>query len=145
MFQKFVLVIILVLSISVAHAAEVDAPLTGRDLEDATKMNDMYARHMYSSTCMERQKALYTPKTLTPAEIATRMGKFKESCDCMTDTILKKFAPNDLINYVGYLDGSFPPGVKTRPKLDPLIVQKYRDISALNREIRTRQQCGFKQ
>ncbi len=137
--------IALVSFLSGAHAADKQKPLTGRDLEDAKKMNDIYARHMYSSSCMERQKALYLPSTLTPAEIAERMAKYKESCDCLTDVILKTFTPNDLINYVTDMNGTFPPGLKVRPKPDPLIVKKYAGIEEINREIETRQKCGFKQ
>ena len=144
-FQKFVFIIVLFSFLSVAHAANNDKPLTGNDLKEATQMNDMYARHMFSSSCMERQKALYTPKTLSPAEIAARLEKCKESCDCLTDAILKKFTPNDLIGYIADMDGVFPPGVKVRPKPDPLVARKYGQIAAMNREIRTRQQCGFKQ
>lgn len=144
-FKQFVFIVALVSFLSVAHADDNNKPLTGRDLEDATKMNDIYARHMYSSTCMERQKSLYTPKTLSPAEIAARMEKYKESCDCMTNEILKKFTPNDVIGYVTQLDGVLPPNVKSRAKPDSVTAKKYFGISALNREIRTRQQCGFKQ
>lgn len=149
MLQRFVFMMILLSFVPVAQAASNDRQLpqqlTGSDLEQATKMNEIYARHMYSSTCMERQKALYTPRTLSPAELSARMVKYKESCDCLTDVILKKFTPNDVIDYVTDRDGVFPPGVKMRPNPEPVVAKKYAQIEAMNREIRTRKQCGFKQ
>ena len=145
MFKQFVFIVALVSFLSFAHADDNNKPLAGRELEDATKMNDIYARHMYSSTCMERQKALYTPKTLSSEEVAARMVKYKESCDCMTNEILKKFTPNDLIGYISQNEGALPPGAKTRKKPDEAVAKKYHEIFMLNREIKTRQQCGFKQ
>ncbi|MBL8641053.1 MAG: hypothetical protein JNL76_02950 [Alphaproteobacteria bacterium] len=145
MFLKFVFMIPLLLCLSVAQAAENNQALTGSDLKEAIEMNNIYARHMYSSTCMERQKALYMPRTLSQPEVAARILEYKKSCDCLTDVLLKTFTPDDLIKYVTDMDGVFPPGVRTRPKLDPVIAKKYGQISAMNREIRLRQQCGFKQ
>lgn len=144
MLNKFVLIMVMFSWISVAQAADQAQPLTGDNLKQATEMNHIYARHMYSSTCVEKRKAGYTPPTLTPEEQVKRMEEFKASCDCVADTILKQFTPNDLIGYVGDMDGTFPPGLKVRPKPEPLVAQKYGKISAMTREIKARHQCGFK-
>lgn len=149
MLHKFLFIVALITCFSLvslgANAASNNQPLTGSDLKEATEMNDLYARHMYSSTCVERQKALHVMSVLTADEQSKRVAGFKNTCDCITDAILKQVTPNDLINYVTDMDGTFPPGVKTRPKPDPVVVKKYAQIAAINREIRTRNQCGFKQ
>lgn len=146
MLNKFVLMMALGLLGSfsaVAYAADANQPLTGRDLKDATEMNDVYARHMYSSNCMETQKA-YMPNTLPQAEANALIAEYKKSCDCVTDAVLKTFTPNDMISYVTDRAGILPPGVKVRPKPDPNIVKKYAQMAAIDRDIKTRKQCGFK-
>lgn len=145
MFQKLLLILVLVCMSTAAMAADKPVQLKGKDLEEAQQMNDIYARHMYSSSCVDRQKAFYIPNALTDAEKAGRIAEFKKSCDCMTDTVLKSFQPNDVISYVGDMSGAFPPGVTKRPKLDPIIVKKYAKIAEINRDKENRQKCGFKQ
>lgn len=145
MFQKLLFILALVCVSTAAMAADKPVQLKGKDLEEAQQMNDIYARHMYSSSCVDRQKAFDTSDASTEAEKAGRMAEFKKSCDCMTDTVLKSFQPNDIISYVGDMNGAIPPGVTTRPKPDPIMVNKYLKIAEINRNKENREKCGLKQ
>jgi hypothetical protein len=149
-FQKFVFIFALISCLSVAHLAVAqatnnDKPLTGSDLKDATQMNDMYARHMYSSTCVEKVKAYDTTIAATPADDAKKMAQFKKSCDCLTDAMLKSFTPNDLIGYVSDMQGAIPPGAKARATPTQATIEKYGKIEVMNSQIEASRQCGFKQ
>lgn len=144
MLQKFVFIVALVSFLSVAHAANNNQPLTGSDLRQATEMNNVYARHMYSSTCIQIQKAHTPIGSDTVEQQAAKAVEFKNTCDCVTNAILEKVAPNDVINYVTYSNGELPPGVTENAKLPKQIDEKYAQIEAIEREIRTSNKCGFK-
>lgn len=84
-------------------------PLKGDDLETAQAMNDIYARHMLTSSCMERQKNYFIPYEISNEEKASRMASFKKGCDCITNTILETYSANDAIDYVTDAYGSVIP------------------------------------
>jgi len=140
---KFIFMLAFFSVISLAVAADKPKQLTGDDLKMATQMNDIYARHLYSSSCLDGQKYEYAPKTLTPAEKAQRVESYKKSCDCMTNIVLKTISPNDAIDYVSTTAGSMPLNAK-RAKPDANRVKKFAEIAAINRDKQNRQQCGFK-
>ncbi len=138
---------------SVGQAAEAPRQLSGADLEMAAKMNDAYARHMYSSACVDTQESYFIPpKTMPAADKARILQSFKTSCDCLTANVMKAAAPNDVINYVttvngGRKSGSTPDEGETRafPDLPQGSVeeQKMFKIIDVGRDPKIRKDCGF--
>ena len=131
----------LMFPVSAAQSAE---QLSASDMKMATEMNKVYAKHMYSSTCVDRQRMMFVPPILSAQEKASRMVSFQKSCDCLTDGLLNSFSPNDVIGFVTYFNGSVAPGTK-KAKPDQQTAQKNAQIMMYARDKETRQGCGFKQ
>ena len=153
---KFGFIVMGLMCLSGAIAAEAadkqtpkQKPLQGKELEQAVQLNDVYARHLYATSCVERQKAYFLPPILSPEERASRLASYKASCDCQTDHILKTVKPNGLIGYVTSMNGSQIPsdqlaGRKPR-ELDGQTKALYAKIMYVNKDKNVRKKCGFKQ
>ena len=151
-FRLILAVLICVMGSGGAKAADPDKPLAGADLEMAVKMNDVYARHMYSSVCIEHQKAYFLPRQLSVDDEAKKMQSFKDSCDCLTNRVLKESSPNDVIDYVTAMNGgkkSMPgtSGKKTKAFPDlpkgSQAEEKLMKIGQIGRDEKIRKDCGF--
>ncbi len=134
--------------VSTAQAAAISKPLTGRDLETAQAMNDIYARHMMTSSCIERQKVYFIPFGVTEQERKLRIESFAKSCECMTGAVLKTFTANDVIDYVTNTYGSVKPpvaGAKVkRPQPNQQQAEKFSKMNQMmNIDKETRNKCGF--
>lgn len=153
---RFLVVLMCVLGASGAQVAAVGAnpekPLAGDDLKMAIKMNDVYARHLYSSVCVEGEKRGAVSVALSPEENAKRMQMFKSACDCLVDQILKESSPNDVIDYVTAING----GRKSTPESAGKIVRAFPNvpegsaaeakllrIGDIGRDEKIRKDCGF--
>jgi hypothetical protein len=88
-----------------AFAADNQTLLTGKNLETAKEMNMAYAQHLYSATCLDRQKAYFLPRNLTPEEGKKRIQGFQKSCDCMAGKVIEKTSPNAVVDYVTQANG----------------------------------------
>ena len=141
--QTLLMMITLFSVLSVAHAAD-NGQLSSSEMKTAVKMNEIYAHHMYSSSCLERQRMMYVSPILTPAEKNSLMVEYAKACDCLANKVLKDSNPNDVIGYVTYMDGSIEPGTK-RVKPDPQTREKNSKIMTLGHEPGNRKSCGFKQ
>lgn len=123
-------------------------PLKGDDLETAQAMNDIYARHMLSSSCMERQKNYFIPYGISSEEKATRMASFKKGCDCMTNTILETYSANDVIDYVTDAYGSVIPKQVLVEGVEIILngkqSEKFSKMTyTMNVDTEFRKKCGF--
>jgi hypothetical protein len=122
--------------------------LKGDDLETAQAMNDIYARHMLSSSCMERQKTYFIPYVISNQEKSSRMASFKKGCDCITNTILETYSPNDAIDYVTSTYGSVSPKQDKAKGVQIVQSNQQREKFAkmtytMNVDKEFRQKCGF--
>lgn len=105
-FATLLLVLMLCSSPLSVWAGDVQgAPLKGEELEIARKMNEAYARSMYSSICLDRQRALFMPVILTPEEKSKKLKEFSQSCECLADMVIKETSPNDVIGFVTKYNG----------------------------------------
>lgn len=136
----FVVMMTMIFFSSAAYAAE---QLSASDMKTAIQLNKAYARHMYASSCVERQRMMMSP-ILTPAEKNGLMVGFQKSCDCLADGLLKDNNPNDVIGYVTYINGSIEPGTK-KAKPDAQTKEKNAKIMSYAFDKRNRSACGFKQ
>jgi len=141
---KIIPFIIVMAFMSVANAADSPKQLTGDDLKTAIEMNKVYAQHMYSSSCFERQKAYQTVFGMPEAEKAKLLFDIKKSCDCMTDLVVKNAMPNDVINFVMVTNGSALPNAKEN-NVNNIETQKMAKIMAIGLNENNRKNCGFKQ
>lgn len=130
------------------YAADQSKPLKGKDLETAQAMNDMYARHILTSTCMERQKTYFIPYGISDQEKSVRLNSYKKSCDCITDTILKSYSANDAIGYVTESHGSVAPQQSGSKTVKTVQSNQQREkfgkmTYMMNVDKENRKNCGF--
>lgn len=145
MMRHLVLTLMTICSFALpAAAAQNVEQLSGEDMKTAIEMNKIYARHMYSSSCVERQRQMFVPKILNAQEKAALMASYQKSCDCLTDGLMESFAPGDVISYITYMNGSVAPGTQ-KAKPDQQTMQKNAQIMSYARDKQVRNQCGFKQ
>lgn len=146
MFARILFILFLIVLAPSVYAADKNQNLSGKELKEAVQMNDIYARHMFSSNCLERQKSFFIPMNMSEADKAARIQSFQKSCDCMTNVVMKSYLPNDVIDYVTKSSGSVPTGSSyVRPKPDPAQARKFGKLMMLSRDKQLRQSCGFKQ
>lgn len=122
--------------------------LSGEDLKMAQEMNAAYARHMYNSACLMRQKTLYLPKILTDKEKEDRIKGFVKSCDCLADMSIKQTSPNDVIDFITRNFGSHMPKAPSDKKNSastpkPTRSPQFDKIGVILRSKETRKSCGL--
>jgi len=123
-----------------AQAADNGKPLKGKELENAQAMNNIYARHILTSSCINRQVGFFMPSGISSEEKSLRMNAFKKNCDCAADIVMKNYSPNDVIDYVTDEVG----GKKSQSKSDAAQNQKFKKMFHLmNVDKKTRKTCGF--
>lgn len=137
--------IVMVVSVA-SFAASNPKQLSAKELEMAKQMNVAYAQHLYSSTCMDRQKSFFLPKGLTPDEQAKRNKGFQKSCDCLSGEVIKATSPNDVIDYITQTNGATLPN----PSEDDKEIQvdetaEYTKIRKMSYDSDARRKCGFAQ
>ena len=137
-------------SLSAFAADKAEQPLSGEDMKLAREMNEAYARHIYTSSCLNRQVGLFMPKMLTPEEKAKKIKSFKASCDCLADMVLKEATPNSVIDYVTRTSGtnkSVPDAGKKAKDVKKVLerTQEFDRIGLISRGKETRKMCGFNQ
>ena len=145
---KLFLIALTLVFVLPAYAAEKSKPLKGKDLETAQAMNDIYARHMLSSSCLERQKTYFIPYGISGQEKEARIASYKKNCECLTDTVLKSYSANDAIDFITQTQGAVEP-VKSQGKTIRSIPnnqqrEKFAKMTyMMNVDKENRKNCGF--
>lgn len=142
------MVLWLMMPVSAVFAAGDEKPLpqlTGSDLETAQQMNTMYAQHLYSVGCMEKQKAYTMPNKGTAQEKVEWAKKAQAACDCMGEEVTKQVGANKVIDYATFMYGTRAPKKKTimgggSVNLSP----EMRRVNDVSRDRILRQKCRLK-
>jgi len=141
---NFFIFTVLVLVSSVAIAADKQTQLKGDDLKMAMQMNDMFARHLYSTVCLEEEKYFSLQKELVGNTRQEAILSLKSSCDCVTNVMMEKVSANDMIGYVTAMYGVNPSGSVEANKLPNVSDKsKFNKIGQLTRDLKMRRKCGF--
>lgn len=145
---NFLLLLLSFIFVLPAYSEDKSNSIKGKDLEKVQIMNDIYARHVLTSSCIDRQIGYFLPQGISPAEKSERINAFKKNCECIAETALKDYSANDVIDYVTNAYGSVMPktaGTKSAQKTgDNIQRQKYAEMSYLmNVDKETRKNCGF--
>jgi hypothetical protein len=149
MIKTFLICSVVGLVVSVTAAMAQSKPqtqqLSKQQLDTVKQMSDVYARHLQTSICLERQKALFIPTILSEQEKAKRIQADKAACECMTETIMQVVPPTDMIDYLTYNHGTIKssPNMKIR-ELSAQERQKNQRIGMMIRDEKSRRNCGFK-
>jgi hypothetical protein len=129
-----------------SFSAENMKSLNSRELKMAMQMNQMYASHMYSSSCMMQQKAQLLSTAMSEDAKIKQIQASQKACDCMSDEILKKVNPNDLIDYVTQTNGARYTGAGQNNRIIQLKgSQQFIQIIQTSRDKGIRRECGFSQ
>lgn len=136
--------VLMMMSVSVANATE-GQQLSAKEMELAGQMSAMYAQHMYSSSCVNTQKLYnYKLSKMKSDEANQVMANYKKSCDCMMDIIMKTTLPNDVIDFITYMNtDSTPAPGKTKYERTERQKQIFAKMMLANRNQENRKKCGF--
>lgn len=145
---NFLLLLLSFMFVLPAYSADKSNPIKGKDLEKAQIMNDIYARHVLTSSCIDRQIGYFLPQGISSVEKSGRINAFKKNCDCIAETTLKNYSANDVIDYVTNTYGSVMPktaGTKSVQNMGgDMQRQKFAKMTYLmNVDKETRKNCGF--